>query len=348
MNPTLHSLHIGPVEDAEAIADRSVALVVTSPPYPMISMWDSCFGSQDPAIVKALRRGDAESAFELMHRRLDPVWKAMYRVLLPGGILCINIGDATRSVGGEFRLFSNHTRVLRACLALGFRNLPNILWRKPTNAPTKFMGSGMLPAGAYVTLEHEHLLILRKGNRREFRTAAEKTSRRQSAYFWEERNAWFSDLWEIRGREQGLPGRGARARSAAFPFEIPFRLVLMFSCAGDLVLDPFLGTGTTLLAAAASGRHSCGYEVDRRIASLAQATMASSAEFLNSRIRRRLEEHRMFVHSKGPGALHYRNPGLEMPVMTRQEKELSVPLVTRIEALGKCRYGVHYSQGLPP
>jgi modification methylase len=348
MNPTRHTLHVGPVEDADDIADASVALVVTSPPYPMISMWDSCFGSQDPAIRKALRRGEAELAFELMHRRLDPVWKAMYRVLLPGGILCINIGDATRSFGGEFRLFSNHSRILRSCLALGFRNLPNILWRKPTNAPTKFMGSGMLPAGAYVTLEHEHLLILRKGNRREFHGAVNKASRRQSAYFWEERNTWFSDLWEIRGTDQGLPGRGSRARSAAFPFEIPFRLVLMFSCAGDLVVDPFLGTGTTVLAAAASGRHSCGYEVDRRVAALAQARMANSAEFLNNRLRLRLEEHQTFVRSRKPGTLRYRNARIEMPVMTRQERELFVPLVTKIESLEVRRYLVHYSPVPPP
>jgi DNA modification methylase len=201
----------------------------------------------------------------------------------------------------------------------------------------------MLPAGAYVTLEHEHLLIFRKGNRREFHSAVDKASRRRSAYFWEERNTWFSDLWEIRGTDQRLPGRGARARSAAFPFEIPFRLVLMFSCAGDLVLDPFLGTGTTVLAAAASGRHSCGYEMDRRVAAHAQARVANSTEFLNNRLRLRLEEHRTFVRSRKPGTLRYTNPRLEMPVMTRQERELLVPFVTKIEPLEAHRYQVHYS-----
>jgi modification methylase len=76
----------------------------------------------------------------------------MYRILIPGGIMCINIGDTTKTIDNKFCLYSNHSRILTHCLSLGFDNLPNIIWRKQTNAPNKFMGSGMLPVGAYVTL----------------------------------------------------------------------------------------------------------------------------------------------------------------------------------------------------
>ena len=84
-----------------------------------------------------------------------------------GGIACINIGDATRTLNDVFCLYQNHTRIASSMLRIGFLSLPCILWRKQTNAPNKFMGSGMMPPGAYVTLEHEYVLILRKGNKKE-------------------------------------------------------------------------------------------------------------------------------------------------------------------------------------
>ena len=121
----------------------------------------------------------------------------------------------------------------------------------------------MLPAGAYVTLEHEYILILRKGTKREFNKAEERQNRRESAIFWEERNAWFSDVWmDVKGTGQELFKKATRSRSAAFPFEVAYRLINMFSVRGDTVLDPFLGTGTTTAAAMACGRHSLGFELD--------------------------------------------------------------------------------------
>ena len=120
------------------------------------------------------------------------------------------------------------------------------------------MGSGMLPAGAYVTLEHEWILILRKGGKRVF-TKAETDLRRQSAIFWEERNHWYSDQWsDILGTSQQLIGKAERQRSAAYPFEIPRRLIAMYSIYGDTVLDPFSGTGTTALAGIQLGRNTIG------------------------------------------------------------------------------------------
>jgi DNA modification methylase len=262
-----------------------------------------------------------------MHGILDRVWRELFRVLRPGGVACINIGDATRSIGGSFQLFPNHSRVLQSCVATGFSCLPQIVWRKPANSPSKFVGSGTLPAGAYVTLEHEWILILRKGELRRFSSEEERRRRRESAFFWEERNLWFSDLWELRGTRQGIeqrPGRGKargsgktgggtaegqldlwetgsppaamRERSASFPYELAERLIRMYSLYGDLVLDPFLGAGTTLLAAMGCGRNSFGVEVDgelgalinRRIDALPrnQPTAARPTAFLLSAARR--------------------------------------------------------------
>ncbi len=113
-----------------------------------------------------MKEHDGNMAFELMHKELDKVWKEVYRFSRSGGIACINIGDATRKVNSSFKLYPNHARILQHCTNLGFHILPAILWRKQANAPNKFMGSGMLPVGAHVTLEHEHILILRKDDKK--------------------------------------------------------------------------------------------------------------------------------------------------------------------------------------
>ena len=276
-----------------AVQDASVALVVTSPPYPMIEMWDSCFCTQDQEIEKALREGAAALAFERMHRLLDQVWREVDRVLIPGGLVCINIGDATRTLNGVFQLFSNHNRILSAFCGMGYCVLPDIIWRKPSNSPNKFMGSGMYPAGAYVTYEHEYILIFRKGGKRIF--TADRDRRQRSAYFWEERNIWFSDLWEITGQRQKAADVTSRERSAAFPFEIPYRLVNMYSIQGDTVLDPFAGTGTTLLAAMAAGRSSIGVEIDSTFAQFAVSALQKEPQLLNCHTEARLQGHRDFM-----------------------------------------------------
>ena len=140
---TEHRVFFDSSDRMQALPDGSVGLIVTSPPYPMIEMWDHLFITRQPSIGEALKGGVGEQAFERMHQCLDPVWNEAYRVLKPGGIACINIGDATRTINGDFRLYPNHARILGYLLGLGFSGLPNIIWRKQTNAPNKFMGSGM-------------------------------------------------------------------------------------------------------------------------------------------------------------------------------------------------------------
>lgn len=146
------------------IDSGSVNLVVTSPPYPMVSMWDELFISQDATIKSDLDAGRGYAAFNKMHKLLNATWRACDRVLADHGFMCINIGDATRTLNtGNFQLYANHVKVIEYFSSLGYSILPGILWHKPTNTPNKFMGSGMYPAGAYITQEHEYILIFRKG-----------------------------------------------------------------------------------------------------------------------------------------------------------------------------------------
>ncbi len=344
MPDTTHAIVVGDSTEMAFVPDGSVALVVTSPPYPMISMWDEHFRGRDPAIARALDDGDGALAFELMHRDLDRVWAEVHRVLRAGGLACINIGDAVRTLDGRFQLHPNHARVLDACRRLGFEMLPAVLWRKTTNAPNKFMGSGMLPAGAYVTLEHEYILTLRKGGRRAFVDPGERARRRASAYFWEERNAWFSDVWDPRGARQALGDAAARKRSAAFPFEIAWRLVLMHSVRGDTVLDPFLGTGTTILAALAAGRNSIGVEIDQTLAAMARDAAGAARDAANDVILARREAHRQYAakrEQEGRPLGHLNRPH-GFPVMTAQEEDLVLELVDSVGTLPDGRIAVSY------
>jgi modification methylase len=173
---TTHQIIFTNAQKMDCIQNESIDLMITSPPYPMVEMWDEIFSNQNPDILNALDSLDGSRAFELMHQILDLVWNEVWRVLKPGAVVCINIGDATRTIDSRFSLFTNHTRIQSYMLELGFSALPCILWRKQTNAPNKFMGSGMLPPGAYVTLEHEYILIFRKGTKSFLNLYEEKQS----------------------------------------------------------------------------------------------------------------------------------------------------------------------------
>ena len=202
------------------------------------------------------------------------------------------------------------------------------------------MGSGMYPPGAYVTLEHEYILVFRKGGKRVFKSVPEKLNRRRSAYFWEERNVWFSDVWDFKGVRQALANsfeKDLRERSAAFPFELAYRLINMFSVKNDLVLDPFLGTGTTLFAAAASCRNAVGYDLDEGLtAQIPKALTEQTVAALNKRIERRFQEHHAFVEKrtqeKGEHAFKYRSECYDFPLMTRQEREIFIHFLKNIRS----------------
>jgi len=324
---TIHKIIVGAAQNMSELKNESIQLVVTSPPYPMIEMWDEIMSEQNPEIKSQLKKGNGHQAFELMHQELDKVWAEVDRVLKPGGFACINIGDATRTINKEFSLYPNHSRIISSFQNLGIPNLPNVLWRKQTNAPNKFMGSGMLPSGAYVTLEHEWILIFRKGGKRVFKSETEKQKRRESAFFWEERNTWFSDLWSFKGTKQKIEKSETRKRSAAYPFELPYRLINMYSVQGDTVLDPFLGTGTTTLAAIASNRNSIGYEIDDKFQQIIiENIQETPLHFFNSIFENRIHNHKSFVKQREANPknkrLKYYNKNIGLPVMTRQEQDI--------------------------
>lgn len=347
-----HQIMIGAAQRMEQVPDNSVSLVVTSPPYPMIQMWDEIMACQNPAIRAALAEHNGPLAFELMHGELDKVWAEVGRVLSPGGFACINIGDATRTINGGFALYPNHSRIISAFQKLGVPNLPNILWRKQTNAPNKFMGSGMLPAGAYVTLEHEWILVFRKGGKRQFASDSEKRRRKESSFFWEERNGWFSDLWDLKGTKQKIDKAETRQRSAAYPFELPYRLINMYSLQGDTVLDPFLGTGTTTLAAIAANRSSIGYEIDPAFLSLVLETIGNtSLDALNAWTQNRIDQHQKFITDRQADPkkeeMKHFNQNLDLPVMTSQETEIRFPYLVQLVQTSPNQIKAEYSAWKP-
>ena len=325
MANTTHRICLQDASKLSTLEPESVQLVVTSPPYPMIAMWDAMFSAANPGVARDLANEKPWKAFQGMHGLLDRVWKECHRVLIDGGIACINIGDATRTIGGNFQLFPNHARILSGMQQAGLSILPDILWSKPNNSPNKFMGSGMLPTGAYATYEHEYILVFRKGAKREFKEPGDKENRQASAYFWEERNLWFSDTWRaIKGISQSLVAPAERNRSAAFPLELPLRLILMYSVYGDVVLDPFLGTGTTVAAAMAAARNSVGFEADPTLKDTICNALEQAVPAGRVRTRQRLIDHAQFVTERLTEGREFKyiNTPHNMPVMTRQEQAL--------------------------
>jgi len=343
---TNHRLCFGDSTTLGTIPSNSVDLIVTSPPYPMIEMWDDIFLKQNGSIGKAIKKQDGNTAFELMHEILDRVWNEMFRILKMGGFACINIGDATRSLKSNFAIYPNHSRILQHLVQSGFTILPEIIWRKQTNAPNKFMGSGMLPAGAYVTLEHEYILIARKGGKREFLTHTEKENRRKSAIFWEERNIFFSDIWfDIKGSRQDLSDKASRSRSGAFPFELAHRLINMYSVKEDIVLDPFLGTGTTMAAAMSSARNSIGCEIDKNFYDPIIKIKDNIIDLSNPYMESRLKKHIQFINERTASGkpIKHKNTPYGFPVITNQEKELIFNELQTIEMMPDLSMQVSYS-----
>jgi len=346
---TTHRVLTANSNNISDLTDQSVNLIVTSPPYPMIEMWDEMFSEQDPVIADCLRDGKGQEAFCKMHSLLNEVWKECDRVLKNNGFICINIGDATRTINGDFQLYSNHSKIIEYFFDLGYSVLPDIHWRKQSNAPNKFMGSGMYPAGAYVTYEHEYILIFRKGGKRVFK-GKEKALRQKSAYFWEERNVWFSDLYDIKGTAQSIiSSKAVRDRNASFPLEIPYRLINMYSVEGDTVLDPFLGLGTTSIACMISNRNSVGIEIDPEIVSLALDNMNISIVSANRYIETRIRNHLDFIKALPQEKKEkcYQNEPHGFKVKTRQETAIEIEQIEAIDKIGNgynCKYRKYKSE----
>lgn len=345
MDDTTHRVVFDDATDMNELDDESIDLVVTSPPYPMVEMWDDAFSEANPAVRDALEDGNGNEAFDEMHSVLNEVWSEVDRVLAPNGTVCVNIGDGVRTVGGSFSQYPNRTRIINWFTSNGYSMLPDIVWRKPANGPTKFVGSGMVPPNAYVAYEHEYILIFRKGG--ETRSFEPKLNERyESAYFWEERNEWFSDLWsDLPGVNQSLSkDTSNRERSAAFPLELPYRLILMYSIYGDTILDPFLGTGTSSLAAACAARNSVGYELDGGFRDSIQEKLETAPEVSRVKNEQRLNNHLQFT-TRDDVDCSYEAEEYPFSVKTKQERNISLYHADEVAAIDSgCKFTVSHTR----
>jgi site-specific DNA-methyltransferase (cytosine-N4-specific) len=222
------------------LSDDSVHCVITSPPYPMIKKWDDCF-----------KRQGASGWTEQLGIIVDALSECV-RVLVPGGIICLNIGDATRTVQGNFACYPNYAYITTVLTLKGVTPLIPILWKKISNRPNAFLGSGFLPVNAYISQDCEYIGIYRKGRLRRF-GESERVRWLKSSFTKGERDLWFRQIWDVKGK----PGAGASSR---WPADIPYRLMRMFTIIGDTILDPFCGKGEEELYSE-WGRKFVGYEI---------------------------------------------------------------------------------------
>jgi site-specific DNA-methyltransferase (adenine-specific) len=228
------------------VGDRSIHLIVTSPPY-----WQLKDYGEDKQI-------GFNDTYEAYINNLNLVWMECQRVLHYGCRLCINIGDQfARSVYyGRYKIIPIRTEIIKFCETIGFDYMGAIIWQKVTTCNTTggatIMGSFPYPRNGIIKIDYEFILIFKKYGEAPPVSAAVKEQSRLTTEEW---NLYFNGHWNFPGEKQDK-------HLAMFPEELPRRLIRMFSFKGDTVLDPFLGSGTTSLAARNLGRNSVGYEIN--------------------------------------------------------------------------------------
>ena len=245
---TYQRLINGDARDLFFLEDESVHLVVTSPPY-----WNLKRYNENPSQLGHI------NDYESFLSELEKVWQEIFRVLVPGGRLVCIVGDVcvSRRKFGRHLVFPLHSDICVLCRKIGFDNLNPIIWHKISNASfevangSKFLGKPYEP-NAIIKNDMEFILMQRKpGGYRKPTQEQRKLSKIDKKDF----NKWFRQIWNI-------PGASTRNHPAPFPLELASRLVRMFSFANDTVLDPFCGTGTTMIAAIRYGRNSIGIDTD--------------------------------------------------------------------------------------
>jgi DNA modification methylase len=243
---TKHKIIIGDSRKMTDLVDKSVQLVITSPPYWQLKDYGN--GGQI----------GFDDSYEDYINNLNLVWSECHRVLEDGCRLCINIGDQfARSVYyGRYKIIPIRTEIIKFCETIGFDYMGAIIWQKVTTCNTTggatIMGSFPHPRNGIIKIDYEFILIFKKPGTGK---NVSKTVKEKSKMTTEEWNQYFAGHWNI-------PGEKQNGHLAMFPEEIPRRLIKMFSFVGDTVLDPFLGSGTTSLAAKNLERNSTGYEIN--------------------------------------------------------------------------------------
>lgn len=230
------------------IGDNEIDLIVTSPPY-----WHI----KDYGVEGQI--GYGQSLHEYL-KSLYIVWRECFRVLKPGARLCINVGDQfLRSiVYGRYKVAPLHSELIVQCEKIGFDYMGSIIWQKKTTMNTtggaNVMGSYPYPPNGLVEIDYEFILIFKKPGKK---VVPSKEIKEKSKLTKEEWKEYFSGHWNF-------PGERQIDHEAMFPEELPKRLIKMFSFVGDVVLDPFLGSGTTIKAALNLERNSIGYEINEK------------------------------------------------------------------------------------
>jgi DNA modification methylase len=249
--PTTHTLNLGDARAMSQLAPTSVHLVLTSPPYWTLKEYRESEGQM----------GHIDDYDEFL-TELDKVWKRCFRALVPGGRLICVVGDvclSRRKNNGRHTVVPLHASIQEHCRQLGFDNLAPIIWHKIANAVYEVdNGGGFLgkPYEPNSVIKNDIEFILMERKPCGYRTP-DLATRVLSVISADNHKEWFQQIWT------GITGASTRHHPAPYPEELAARLIRMFSFVGDTVLDPFLGTGTTTVAAAKSGRNSVGFEVDQ-------------------------------------------------------------------------------------
>jgi DNA modification methylase len=266
-NATEHVLHLGDARDLSWIPDASVHLIVTSPPYWTLKKYE----------VRDGQLGEV-AEYRAFLIELDKVWRECARVLVPGGRICCVVGDVCipRKLDGRHRVMPLHADIQARAADLGLDCLTPILWHKISNGATEAKGNGAgfygkpYQPGAVVKNDIEYILFMRKGG--EYRTT-NMLQKALSMLTKDEMQSWFRSFWT------DITGASTRdGHPAPYPVELAARLIRMFSFAGDTVLDPFNGTGSTSVAAIRSGRNSIGNEIEPKYMEQARARIEVETE----------------------------------------------------------------------
>jgi modification methylase len=262
------TLRQGDARDLTWLADNTVHLAITSPPYWTLKRYNDRVGQLGHV-----------ADYEQFLDELDKVWRHVFRALVPGGRLVCVVGDVclSRREYGRHLLMPLHSDIVVRCRKIGFDNLNPIIWHKISNANfevengSKFLGKPYEP-NAVIKNDMEYILMQRKpGGYRRPTDRQRKLSMIDKNLFDE----WFQQIWK-------LAGASTKVHPAPFPLELADRLVRMFSFVGDTVLDPFAGSGTTLVAATHAARNSIGVEVDPEYVGLAKERLAAVTGLFNT------------------------------------------------------------------